>query len=111
MVTQMTDVVEQDLSVDGGEPRERREPLRKCAVTREVLPKQQLIRFVADPAGNIVPDLKAKLPGSGVWVTAQKEHVETAEKRKVFGRLSERLRRKITLMRATNSRGLKGFTT
>ncbi|MBL4647060.1 MAG: RNA-binding protein [Rhizobiales bacterium] len=83
----MADVVEQDLSVDDGEARERREPHRKCAVTREVLPKQQLIRFVADPMGHIVPDLKARLPGRGVWVTAQKEHVESAEKRKVFGRL------------------------
>ncbi len=83
----MLEVQDQDLSIDDGAPRARREPLRKCAVTREVLPKQQLIRFVADPQGQIVPDLKGKLPGRGVWVSAQKEHVETAQKRNVFARL------------------------
>jgi len=65
------------------EPRERR-----CAVTRTTLPVDRLIRFVLDPEGRVVPDLKTKLPGRGVWITAARQAVETAEtdKKKVFGR-------------------------
>jgi hypothetical protein len=34
----------------------------------------------------VVPDLKRKLPGRGVWVTARREMVEKAVKRGLFGR-------------------------
>ena len=43
---------------------------RLCALTREVKPVDELIRFVAAPDGAIVPDIKRRLPGRGVWVTA-----------------------------------------
>ncbi len=43
---------------------------RRCIVTGEVLPESQLIRFVADPEGRIVPDVAADLPGRGIWVSA-----------------------------------------
>ena len=33
-------------------------------------PVDQLIRFVAAPDGTVVPDLRRRLPGRGVWVTA-----------------------------------------
>ena len=46
----------------------------------------ELIRFVADPDGEIVPDLKRKLPGRGVWVTAASELVSEAVKRQAFAR-------------------------
>ena len=69
-------------------PRKNEPTERQCAVTREVLPISSLIRFVLDPRGQVVPDLKRVLPGRGVWVTASKEIVAAAEKdrRKVFGR-------------------------
>src|SRR5690606_27696448 len=57
-----------------------------CALSREVRPVSELVRFVAAPDGSIVPDLKAALPGRGVWITANRAAVETAEKKKVFGR-------------------------
>ena len=47
-------------------------PLRTCVVTRAELPQADLIRFVADPDGVIVPDLAQRLPGRGVWVTASR---------------------------------------
>lgn len=75
------------MEADDGSPRALREPSRQCAVTRQVLPRTELIRFVADPDGQIVADLKAVLPGRGVWVKADKETVALAEKRKVFARL------------------------
>lgn len=74
------------IEADDGSPRSLREPSRQCAVTRKVLPRTELMRFVADPDGRIVADLKAVLPGRGVWVRADKETVAQAEKRKVFAR-------------------------
>ena len=54
--------------------------LRRCIVTRSELPPDDLIRFVADPSGTIVPDVARKLPGRGVWVTAERSAVEAAVK-------------------------------
>ena len=34
------------------------------------MPDSRLIRFVAAPDGQVVPDVAAKLPGRGLWVTA-----------------------------------------
>ena len=62
------------------------DPVRRCALTRERLPKQDLIRFVLAPSGEIVPDLKERLPGRGVWVKAANDQVAEAAKRNVFAR-------------------------
>jgi len=59
---------------------------RLCAVTRELRPVSDLIRFVVGPQGEAVPDLKRKLPGRGVWVTATRQALGDAIKRKVFAR-------------------------
>lgn len=59
---------------------------RRCIVTREVLYSDQMIRFVAGPNGEVVPDLKRKLPGRGVWVTANYDLVQQAVKQKAFAR-------------------------
>ena len=69
-------------------PRKNEPTERQCAVTREVRPVSSLMRFVLDPDGQVVPDLKRVLPGRGVWVTATAETVAAAEKnrKKVFGR-------------------------
>lgn len=58
---------------------------RLCAVTRTVRPIDELIRFVAGPQG-LVPDLKRKLPGRGVWITGRRQEVVEAQKRGVFAR-------------------------
>jgi predicted RNA-binding protein YlxR (DUF448 family) len=59
-------------------------PLRRCALTRDRKPKEELIRFVLGPDGTIVPDLRERLPGRGVWLTASKHCVAEAAKRNVF---------------------------
>jgi len=59
---------------------------RLCIATREVRPVGEMIRFVAGPDGAVVPDLKRRLPGRGVWVTARRRVVEEAVRRRVFGR-------------------------
>lgn len=45
-------------------------PLRRCVVTRAVLPKDRMIRFVVGPDRLVVPDLAARLPGRGMWLSA-----------------------------------------
>jgi predicted RNA-binding protein YlxR (DUF448 family) len=57
-----------------------------CAVTRQVSPVDDLIRFVVGPSGDVVPDLKRKLPGRGLWLSASHATVSEAVKRKVFSR-------------------------
>jgi len=59
---------------------------RTCIVTRTVCSPEKLIRFVAGPDGMVVPDIKNKLPGRGVWVTAERELVNQAVKNKLFAR-------------------------
>jgi uncharacterized protein len=59
---------------------------RFCAVTRAVKPVDALIRFVVGPDGAVVPDLKRKLPGRGIWVTASRAVLAEAIKRHVFAR-------------------------
>jgi hypothetical protein len=63
--------------------------LRKCLVTGAAKPKSELIRFVLDPAHNVVPDLAARLPGRGLWVTASREALELAQRKKLFSRAAK----------------------
>lgn len=59
---------------------------RSCIVTRETQPPAELIRFVRAPDGSVVPDLKGKLPGRGVWVTGRRDRVEEAVRKRLFSR-------------------------
>ncbi len=59
---------------------------RTCIVSRKHGPAHRLIRFVADPQGRVVADLKATLPGRGCWVTAQHDFVRRAADRNLFAR-------------------------
>lgn len=59
--------------------------LRLCAAWRVERDPADLIRFVQGPDG-IVPDLARRLPGRGVWVTADRESVAKAVKQKAFAR-------------------------
>jgi uncharacterized protein len=60
--------------------------LRRCAVTRERLPKERMIRFVIGPDRQVVPDLAARLPGRGIWLSARGDVIETARTRGAFSR-------------------------
>jgi predicted RNA-binding protein YlxR (DUF448 family) len=61
-------------------------PERLCVATRSVKPVADMIRFVVAPDGAVVPDVKHKLPGRGVWVTARRTAVEAAVVQKAFRR-------------------------
>jgi uncharacterized protein len=54
-------------------------PLRRCIVTRERLPKERMIRFVVGPDRQIVPDLAAKLPGRGIWLSASRDVLKSGD--------------------------------
>ncbi len=62
---------------------------RRCIVTGEVCPEAQLIRFVAGPEGEIVPDIAAKLPGRGLWVRADRQALEKAIAKNHFSRAAK----------------------
>jgi hypothetical protein len=67
-------------------PRKNEPVERTCLATRAVRPIDEMIRFVIDPAGAVVADLKRVLPGRGAWVTASRAAVALAEKKRAFGR-------------------------
>ena len=65
----------------------RRElPERRCLVTREVKDQDQMIRFVLDPAGQVVPDVDGRLPGRGMWLSADRNVLNRAIAANLFAR-------------------------
>jgi predicted RNA-binding protein YlxR (DUF448 family) len=75
-----------DPDLDNGPRTEKSATMRMCAVTRAVRPIDELIRFVVSPQGEVVPDLKRKLPGRGLWVSASRQTVAEAVRRHQFSK-------------------------
>ena len=63
---------------------------RICAATRAELEPEELIRFVAAPSGEIVPDLARRLPGRGVWIRCEKSVLDAAIRANVFAKALKR---------------------
>jgi len=59
---------------------------RKCIVTGEVRDDAHLIRFVVSPDGDVVPDVATKLPGRGMWVSADRATLERAVAKNHFSK-------------------------
>ena len=70
-------------------------------------PVDEMIRFVVGPDGEVVPDLKRKLPGRGIWITATRAALEEAVKRNVFARGFKRDVRVAADLAATTERLLE----
>jgi uncharacterized protein len=75
-----------DPDLDNGPRTDRSATMRMCAVTRQVRPIDELIRFVVAPSGEVIPDLKRKLPGRGLWISASRRSVAEAIRRHQFGK-------------------------
>jgi predicted RNA-binding protein YlxR (DUF448 family) len=75
-----------DPDLDHGPRTDRSATMRMCAVSREVRPIDELIRFVIAPSGEVMVDLKRKLPGRGLWVSASRRAVAEAVRRHQFSR-------------------------
>jgi hypothetical protein len=74
----------------GGQTNDREAgPERKCIATGEVQPKFGLIRFGISPDGQLVPDVLEKLPGRGIWVSADRAAMEKAMKKGLFARAAK----------------------
>jgi predicted RNA-binding protein YlxR (DUF448 family) len=70
----------------GGAHKKIEDPERKCIASGDVQPKHGLIRFVVSPDGIVFPDVMEKLPGRGVWVSAERADLEKAVKNGLFAR-------------------------
>ncbi|MBN2759930.1 MAG: RNA-binding protein [Rhodobacteraceae bacterium] len=73
----------------GGRKDEREEPERRCIATGQSQPARGLIRFVVGPDNQIVPDVAGKLPGRGIWVSADRGALDLAVKKKLFARAAK----------------------
>ncbi|MCI6899131.1 MAG: YlxR family protein [Bacilli bacterium] len=64
-------------------------PLRTCIITKEKLPKRELLRIVRTPEGNVVPDETGKINGHGAYIKKDIAVLEKAKKSKVLDRKLE----------------------
>lgn len=62
----------------GGRQKDRDVSERRCIVSGDIQPRAGLIRFVIDPDNRVVPDILEKLPGRGLWVSADRAILERA---------------------------------
>ena len=64
-------------------------PMRSCVVTKEKLPKQELLRVVRTPEGEIVIDEIGKANGRGAYLKKDIEVIKKAKNNKVLNRVLE----------------------
>ena len=62
----------------------RKIPLRTCVVTKESLPKQELLRIVRTPEGDIKVDETGKLNGRGAYIKKDLQVLESAHKSNIL---------------------------
>ena len=70
----------------GGRDKDRDDPERRCIVTGERGQKAGLVRFVVGPEGQVVPDVLGRLPGRGLYVTADRDAIGRAAAKGLFAR-------------------------
>ena len=63
--------------------------LRSCIITKEKLPKNELLRVVRTPEGNVVVDTTGKVNGRGAYIKKDLEVLEKAKKSKALARCLE----------------------
>ncbi|MBE6143961.1 MAG: YlxR family protein [Firmicutes bacterium] len=64
-------------------------PMRSCVVTREKLPKSELVRVVRTPESSVIVDLSGKANGRGAYLKKDLVAIEKAEKSKILERQLE----------------------
>lgn len=67
----------------------RKIPMRKCVVTQERFPKQELIRVVRTPENTVIVDVTGKKNGHGAYIQKSMETLEKARKNKALSRALE----------------------
>ncbi len=69
--------------------KQKKEVLRTCIVTKEKLPKKELLRIVRTPDGNVIVDETGKANGRGCYIKKEKEVLEKARKGEYIKRVLE----------------------
>jgi len=74
----------------GKAPKKGDVSLRKCIVSGQTRPRDEMIRFVAGPLGELAPDLDESLPGRGIWLSAARDMLNTALEKDLFASAARR---------------------
>lgn len=77
----MTAVAEPDIPLTEADPAQRR-----CLALGAPRDRAMLVRFVVGPEAMIVPDVDERLPGRGLWVTADRDAIDLVIRRKLFAK-------------------------
>lgn len=64
-------------------------PMRSCVVTKEKLPKQELVRVVRTPENEVIVDLTGKANGRGAYLKKDESVFDKAKQTKVLNRVLE----------------------
>ena len=67
----------------------RKIPMSSCVITREKLPKSELLRIVKTPEGNVVVDTSGKMNGRGAYIKKDNLVLEKAKKNKILDKILE----------------------
>ena len=65
----------------------KKTPLRRCVVTKEQLPKQELLRVVKNKENKIFVDETGKVGGRGAYIKKDINVLETAKKKKILNKI------------------------
>ncbi len=64
-------------------------PARRCIVSGQLLGKDKMLRFVVGPENEVIPDIRAELPGRGIWLSAKRDMVDAACKKNLFAKAAK----------------------
>jgi len=64
-------------------------PMRSCLITKEKLPKKDLIRIVRTPEGTVIIDELGKVNGRGAYLKKDIDVINKAKNNKVLERVLE----------------------
>lgn len=67
----------------------KKTPMRSCIVSREKLPKSDLLRIVRRVDGQVIVDTTGKINGRGAYIKKDIEVLEKAIKSKILDRVLE----------------------
>lgn len=64
-------------------------PMRSCVITKEKLPKKELIRVVRTPDGEVIIDVSGKANGRGAYLKKDIEVIKKVKSNKLLNRVLE----------------------